>query len=378
MSEAEPLQDDPELLARIAALQLIPTNLHYLDALTRLTAFAARCESGTDLAACVDGFESLVGAPVSQLRESFDGFVTAQVPFHSQTFLVLQGLVADSGTAALHLLATVFGPRRHEFPELFTRNVEACARFLMTTSQLVRLRMRLGRYATAPPSAEALVIAEVQELETLAQSLRFDEDSLFAGLPAALVSYLRRRLFIEADQLPPWDVNDLDQALIAQPFVLAGGGRVVVATPFELMVTLRQAICLEATEHACHGILHEALTEHATRMTRHICLPLFDNANPEVRTAVGLGELDGVFDTEQDARHTHSRPQPGDPNQRRVTRAILCCTSAGTNCRRRHSCPHCRCGLAARARPNSAFPQRAPPPVHQLQGSGNHSLYVGH
>ncbi len=160
MSEAEALQDNPGLLAQIAALQLVPANLHYLDALTQLAAFAARCESGTGLAACVDGFESLVGTPLSQLRESLDGFVTAEVPFQSQTFLVLQGLVADSGTAALHLLATVFGPRRHEFPDLFTRNVEACARFLMATSQLVARQMRLGRYATAPPSAEALVIPE--------------------------------------------------------------------------------------------------------------------------------------------------------------------------------------------------------------------------
>ncbi len=113
------------------------------------------------------------------------------------------------------------------------------------------------------------------------------------------MSYLRQRLFLEADQLPPWDGSDLDQALIAQPFVLTGGGRVVVATPFELMVTLRYVICLEATEHACQRLLHEALAEHATRMTRHICLPLFDNRDPEVKTAVGLGELDGIFDTDK-------------------------------------------------------------------------------
>src|ERR1700733_14237144 len=61
MSGVEALQDDPGLLARIAALQLVPANLHYLDARTRLTAFAARSESGTDVAACVDGFQSLVG-----------------------------------------------------------------------------------------------------------------------------------------------------------------------------------------------------------------------------------------------------------------------------------------------------------------------------
>jgi hypothetical protein len=109
---------------------------------------------------------------------------------------------------------------------------------------------------------------------------------------------MQDRFFVDADALPPWDGSDIDQTLIARPFVRTAGGRVVIATPFELMVTLRHAICLEAKAHHCHGLLHEAITAHAARLTRQLCESLFDG-EPAVRSSVGFSALQGAFDTDK-------------------------------------------------------------------------------
>jgi hypothetical protein len=137
--------DDTDPLARVVALQLVPANLHYLDALTQLTAFVARNSSSAgELADCIDSFESHKGRPLSQMRDVFKGFVAAEVPFLPGTYLVLQGLMTDAGVVVRHLLPAIFGRYRHQFPDAFTRNVEACARLLLATSDLLAVRMRLG------------------------------------------------------------------------------------------------------------------------------------------------------------------------------------------------------------------------------------------
>ncbi|OAN36793.1 hypothetical protein [Mycolicibacterium iranicum] len=292
--------NDIEPLARVVALQLVPANAHYLDALTQLTAFAARDSSSTgELADYVSRIESYKGRPLSQMRGHFDGFLAAEVPFLPGTYLVLQGLMTDAGIVVRHLLPAIFGPFRDQFPDTFTRNVEACARLLLMTSDHLGARMRVGRYTTAPPKPTTVVVPDHGELTTLADALTLNEPEFFGGLPGALTAYLQDMLFADADTLPRWDGSDIDQALIARPFVRTGRNTVVIATPFELMVTLRHAICVEAKAHDCHALLHEAITAHAARLTRQLCESLFDGEHA-TRGDVGFSEFRGTFDADKE------------------------------------------------------------------------------
>jgi hypothetical protein len=286
-----------ERLAGIVALQLVPDNLHYLDALTRLTAYAVRHATGNDLAEAIADFESGAGLSLTQMRGTFTGFAAVEVPFFTRTHLVLQGLTGDAGIVVRHLLPAIFGRLRNRFPSTFIRNVDAAARFLLSTSDLLSAHMQLGWFSSAPP-ATTLVIPDDERRRSLAHALRLDEAEFFDGLPGEMTLYLRTMFFTDLAELPTWDGSDIDEALVARPFLRTGDGRVVIAAPHELMVTLRHAICTEATAHDCHRQLQAALTAHAARLSRHLCDFLFDG-DPIARTSVGFSTLQGAFDTDK-------------------------------------------------------------------------------
>jgi hypothetical protein len=288
---------DVDPLAGVVALQLVPGNLHYLQALNGLAAFAARERSHSDPAAIIADYESREGRALSQMRALFGGFIAVEVPFFEHTYLVLEGLNTDAGVVVRHLLPAIFGRHRHRFPSEFVRNVQACAHLLLMTSDYLAAHMMLKRYTTAPPSA-ALVTLDDASCMTLARALTLDEDEFFEGLPGALIAYLHGMFFADSDVLPAWDGNDVDESLISHPFVRTRAGKVVIAAPHDLMVTLRHAICLEARRYDCHAQLQEALTAHAAHLTRNLCESLFDD-DPIEEISTGLTLLRGAFDTDK-------------------------------------------------------------------------------
>jgi hypothetical protein len=284
-------------LAGVVALQLVPGNLHYLDALSRLASFAARDRSHIDAAAIIADYESREGRALSQMRSVFGGFIAVEVPFFEQTYLVLEGLNTDAGVVVRHLLPSIFGRHRQRFPSEFVRNVQACALLLLMTSDNLAAHMMLERYSTAPSPSSCLTIDDGR-CPTLARALTFDEDEFFEGLPDALIAYLDSMFFVDSDVLPAWDGNEPDESLISHPFVRTRAGNVVIAAPHELMVTLRHAICLEATRYDCHAQLQEALTAHAAHLTRNLCESLFDD-DPTEDISTGLTVLRGAIDTDK-------------------------------------------------------------------------------
>ncbi|MET8877734.1 hypothetical protein [Nocardia sp. NPDC004604] len=69
----------------------------------------------------------------------------------------------------------------------------------------------------------------------------------------------------DPSNLPPWDREELDDGIIAKPFIRTSHG-IVVAAPFELMATLRHLIAVEA---ACAAALTAAASNFATRVVTH-------------------------------------------------------------------------------------------------------------
>ncbi|WP_018599571.1 hypothetical protein [Mycobacterium sp. 155] len=285
---------DAERIARVVALQLVPSNLHYLAALSCLVSHSLREPVSSDVADSIAAIESKVGISVAQMSEAFTGLPVVEVPFFKSTYTVLQGITTDSGTVIRHLLPAIFGRFRHQFPETFVRNVDAAARFLLLTSDFVTAHTGLELF-DAPPPLSALRLPTGEDAKTLAEALILDEAEFFDGLPAGMVEYLQSMFFADTETLPARDTEGVEEALIERPFLRTGEGKVVIAAPHELMVTLRHAICIEATAHDCHALLLEALTAHATRLTGQLCESLFDAA-PQVNSAPGSATLRGVID----------------------------------------------------------------------------------
>lgn len=297
MTTQELPANDAVRLASIVALQLVPGNLHYLVALSLLTSYSLRDPEPSDVAGAIAAFESELGSTLAQMSELFTGLPVVEVPFFESSYTVLQGITTDSGIVIRHLLPAIFGRFQHQFPETYVRNVRAAARFLLLVSDYLAAHTRIELF-DEPPPLSALTWPVGEDVGTLAGALTLDEAEIFESFPSGMVDYLQSMFFTDAEMLPAWDREGVEEALIERPFVRIGAGKVVIAAPHELMVTLRHAICLEATAHDCHPLLLEALTAHANRLTSQLCESLFD-ATPQASASLGSVTLHGVIDADK-------------------------------------------------------------------------------
>ncbi|CDQ46376.1 hypothetical protein BN1047_04283 [Mycolicibacterium neoaurum] len=286
-----------EGLAKVVAIQLVADNLHYLRVLNLLTAHTLRQSALSDVTSAIAAFESMSGDAIADTSDTYTAFPIVEVPFYERTYTVLQGLTEDSGTVIRHLLPSIFGRYQHRFPDTFVRNVRAATRLLLGMSERAALFAGLELFENVPPES-GLVLPDQEHLTALAEALVVFESDLFSGLPGAKVAYLQSSFFAELETLPEWNGRDVDEDLIRRPFVRTGGGKVLIAAPHELMLTLRDAIVREATAHECHPLLQTALTAHAKRLTGQLCDTLFDDT-PTASSSLGHTILTGALDIDK-------------------------------------------------------------------------------
>lgn len=142
-------------MARIVGLQLVPGNVHHLESLTRLRAFATTLtgdvsvDAGT-FAKFVRRFEQETGDRLAD-DGSFESFVTTDVSFFSRSYLTLQGYDPTSGTDVGHLLLAVFGSHDYDFPIEYQRNIRALTQVLLAPADALARRFGYRRQQLAPP-----------------------------------------------------------------------------------------------------------------------------------------------------------------------------------------------------------------------------------
>ncbi|WP_019970120.1 hypothetical protein [Mycobacterium sp. 141] len=269
-----------DLIARIVGLQLIRGNVHHLESLTKLSAFAATVpdavtvDSGT-FAEFVQRFEQDTGEAFAD-DGRFEYFVTAEVPFYSRSYLALQGYDPTSGIDVGHLLLAVFGAHDFDFPAEYQRNIRALTHVLLTPADYLARQFGYRRQQLAPPKTEEVTVPGDQHWVSLSDALQFNFTSAFAGMPTGAVAYVQRELFTPIDELHTMDPVVVPNLLLSKPFVFTPAGQVVIAAPRDLTTTLRHKIIAEASRHGCLDSLHAATREIATKLTRRLTLPLFD------------------------------------------------------------------------------------------------------
>lgn len=275
-----------DLIARIAGLQLIPDNVHHLESLTRLMAFATTLtgdvtvDSGTS-AEFIQRFEQDTGEAFAD-DGRFEFFVTAEVPFYSRSYLTLQGYDPTSGTDVGHLLLAVFGAHDFDFPAEYQRNIRALTHVLLTPADYLARRFGYRRQQLAPPKTAEVIVPGDQHWASLSDALQFNFTSAFADMPTGAIAYVQNELFTPIDELHATDPTAIANLLLRKPFVVTPAGEIVIAAPRDFTTTLRHKIIAEASTYGCSYSLQGAIREIATTLTRRLTLPLFDPPGADV------------------------------------------------------------------------------------------------
>lgn len=275
-----------DLIARTVGLQLIPGNVHHLESLTKLRAFATTLtgdvtvDSGT-FAELVQRFERDTGEAFED-DGRFEFFATAEVPFFSRSYLTLQGYDPTSGTDVGHLLLAVFGAHDFDFPAEYQRNIRALTHVLLAPADYLARRFGYRRQQLAPLKTAEVTVPGDKHWASLSAALQFNFTSAFAGMPTGAIAYVQNELFTPIDELHTMDPAAIASLLLRKPFIITPGGQVVIAAPRDLTTTLRHKIIAEASRHGCSDSLQAATSEIATTLTRRLTLPLFDPPGADV------------------------------------------------------------------------------------------------
>lgn len=291
-------------MARIVGLQLVPGNVHHLESLTRLSAFAAtlngdvRVDAGT-FAKFVRRFEQETGEALAD-DGRFESFVTSEVSFFSRSYLTLQGYDPTSGTDVGHLLLAVFGAHDYDFPVEYLRNIRALTHVLLAPADYLARRLGYRRQQLAPSEAAELIVPDDKHWVSLSDALQFNFTSAFADMPSGAIAYVQDELFTPLDELQPMGQDAVANLLLRKPFVLAPTGAVVIAAPRDLTTTLRHKIIAEASKYGCSGSLQAAVKGIATTLTRRLTRPLFDPPGADIDEPDNQTvRLRGVVDTDK-------------------------------------------------------------------------------
>lgn len=296
--------DPADVTASIAGLQLLPSNIHHLYRLERLVAYAARNTDTGSSRLSSSAIRGLLDCPeiggpsVRSQEDPFEGFVSAEVPFFANTYLVLQGQATNSAVVARDLLGAVFAST-HSFPVPYQRRVVWAARLLLRTSAELCQRAGLRRNSAAPTHTADIAVPSRQRLAELADRVTYEEDQLLRGFSQEATEYLRTTLIADLGDHKPWNGDGLDSAIITKPLLRTHRG-VVVASPFELMATLRHLVVSEAVSNSCVDVLGDAMADLATLRTLRLFSTLYDH-EPQLadESSSRVVRFTGVFDADK-------------------------------------------------------------------------------
>lgn len=295
--------DGPSLLAAASSLQLITSNAHFLIRLQRLTAVAGRLparSSAPKLSSSAvrklltDPFVG--GANVRMQDDPFEGIYVTEVPFFGGPRLVIEGTARGSASVASSLITAVVGSPEGKFPAGYVVRMRAATAALLDLSDSVCRQAGLERGAVNLDADRNVTVPSAQRIAELSRCVQFRATDLWADLPAYVREYLSAKLIQNATDLPQWREGEIvDDGIVIKP-LLRSGSYLTLASPGDLMASLRHLIISESYEWGCSDELAAALADVAFGEVRSMLRPFSDAPLKDVESGRGYVRSISAFD----------------------------------------------------------------------------------
>lgn len=263
------LVDGPTLLAAASALQLRLDNVHGLLRLERLAAMAARLPpiqhprplSSSQIKKLLRD-EQVGGEYIRSQEDDYEGIYVVEVPFSDGPRLALQGQATGCADVARVVLEAIFGAPRGTFPPAFLLRVGALARVLLDISDRICKAAGLARGSVPFEKSGQINVPSASTLSNMSGWVRFGADEVLERFPPPARKFIVERLVGQQGSLASWGNDFLDDEIVLTPLIQSGAS-LIVASPGELMASLRHHIVLEADELGCTDALREAIRSRA-------------------------------------------------------------------------------------------------------------------
>lgn len=295
--------DGPSLLAAASSLQLITANAHFLIRLQRLAATAARLpgrpsapklSSSAVRKLLTDPFVS--GANIRRQEDPFEGIYVTEVPFFGGARLVIEGTARGSANAASGLITAIVGAPEGTFPSGYIVRIKAAAAALLDLSDSLCRQAGLQRGAVTLDADRNVTVPSAQRIAELSQYVQFSDSELWAGLPTYVREYLSEKLVQNGVDLAEWrDGEIVDDGIVIKP-LLRSGSYLTLASPGDLMASLRHLIISESHEWGCSDELATALADAAFGEVRSMLRPLSDAPLEAIESGLGYIRSVATFD----------------------------------------------------------------------------------
>lgn len=298
--------DGPSLLAAASSLQLITANAHFLIRLQRLAAVAARLpvrESAPKLSSSAVRkllTDPLVGGPNVRMQEDpFEGIYVTEVPFFGGARLVIEGTAKGSASAASSLISAVVGAPEGNFPSGYIVRMKAATAALLDLSDRVCRQAGLERGAVTLGADRNVTVPGAQRIAELSRYVQFRDTELWADLPTYVREYLSAKLIQSAADIPRWREGEIvDDGIIIKP-LLRSGSYLYLASPGDLMASLRHLIIVESHEWGCSDELASALADVAFGEVRSMLRPISGAPLEAVESGQGYVRSVATFDCDK-------------------------------------------------------------------------------
>jgi len=241
-----------DLLSKIAALQLLPTNADHtmsLDAIAHAVASQKYVPHQPEVSLKslkqICNSQAITGGPISRSEDPTEQMFTEAFTFEGGSYVVFPGIVDDATFILRNLTKAIFLSRESPFTPEFIQQSRILTTAILKLSDIIASKAGINR-GIDPVSSRDVVVPSNRILQKLKRSITFNTEEL-AQYPLfgdsilnALRPFITSFGDIEADK---YDLNN--GPLYLKPLIRIDN-KIVVSEPGVLLATLRHHLILEA------------------------------------------------------------------------------------------------------------------------------------
>lgn len=244
--------DKFDLLAKIAALQLLPVNADHamrLDAIAHAVASQKYVPHLPEISVRrlkeICNSSAIKGSPIGYSEDPSEQMFTEAFTFEGGSYVVFPGIVDDATYSLRNLTKAIFLSQESSLSPEFVQKARIIIAAILKLSDLIALRAGLKR-GIDPISSQDVQVPSNTILQNLKRSLVFTEDELsHIFIPGDLLLHALQPLItgigdIEADKF------DLGNGPLHVKPLVTLENKIVVCEPGVLLASLRHHLILEA------------------------------------------------------------------------------------------------------------------------------------
>jgi len=265
--------DKFDLLAKIAALQLLPANADHampLDAIAHAVTSQKYVPHQPEISLKrlkqICNSSAIAGGPIGLSQDPSEQMFTEAFTFEGGSYIVFPGIVDDATYVLRNLTKAIFLSRESPFPQEFIQKSRTLTTAILTLSDLIASKADVKR-GIDPVSSRDIVVPSNTMLQKFKRSLTFDNEELSRYLiPGDSLLNALQPLIAGFGDMEASNYDLGNGPLHLKPLIRIDN-KIVVSEPGVLLATLRHYLILEA--------IKQNLSKELARQYR---LAVWDNA----------------------------------------------------------------------------------------------------